>query len=369
MVPDDKEITIVDLINFFARYFLILCFLPIAITLIVYASTFFMTERYTSTITFFSDVGSSGGGGMPAFVMGGMPNPFDNFKSSDGGFVDFTSLIESRRFLLTVAEKENVKDFYGLNSNAEAYETLKREFGTGIDDKSQLRGLGFTSTDPEFSKRIVESGFEELQILNDEIVSTKIKIKVKFFEDKIKDTIEKLNESEGLIYSTKFKGQAFFSLDPNNELGIRARAYEQLQRLQDELDVKKNLYGEDSKFIQQLRNQIEVLTKNSSLNPIDKEQIENLKEWREIYRDYLYYSAALRSHINNFEVAKLEEAGGTHLSVLDHAFVNYDPSFPRKKRIVFYTFIISSFLTLFLVFIYEFYSRLSASDKRKVFGR
>jgi len=371
MVADDKEMTIVDLMNIIAKYFSILFFTPVTITLIIFISSFFMTERYTALVTFFSDTGSSGGGSsIPAFVMGGMTNPFDTFKSSDGGFVDLTALIESRRFLLRVAEKENVKDFYGFNSNHEALEILKKEFGVGIDEKTKLQGLGFTSTDPEFSKRVVLSGFEELQILNDEIVSTKVKIKVKFFEDKIKETIEKLNESEELIYSSKFKGQAFTSLDPNNELGIRARAYEQLQRLQDELEVKKNIYGEGSKFIQQLRNQIKVLTKNSTLNPIDQEQLKNLKEWREIYRDYLYYSAALRSHINNFEIAKLEEAGGTHLAVLDYPIIDPDnPSFPRKKRLTFYTFIISSFLTIFFVFVYEFYSRLSESDKRKVFGR
>ena len=89
--------------------------------------------------------------------------------------------------------------------------------------------------------------------------------------------------------------------------------------------MKKNIYGEESKLIQQLRSKIEVLEKNSNLKPIDKEKIENLKEWREIYRDYLYYSAALRSHINNFEVAKLEEAGGSFLTILDHAEILKKP--------------------------------------------
>ena len=63
--------------------------------------------------------------------------------------------------------------------------------------------------------------------------------------------------------------------------------------------------------------------------------MENLKEWREIYRDYLYYSAALRSHINNFEIAKLEEAGGTYLTVLDEAEVLENPNLPNRKKIVF----------------------------------
>ena len=49
-------------------------------------------------------------------------------------------------------------------------------------------------------------------------MSNKVQIKVKFFEEKIKETIEKLNESEAIIYSSKFKDQAFISLDPKNEL-------------------------------------------------------------------------------------------------------------------------------------------------------
>ena len=181
--------------------------------------------------------------------------------------------------------------------------------------------------------------------MNDEIVSKKVQIKVKFFEDKIKETIEKLNESEALIYSSKFKDQAFISLDPKNELGVRAKAYEQLKTLESELEVKKNIYGEDSQLIQQLRSKIKVLEKNSNLKPIDKEKFENVKEWREIYRDYLYYSAALRSHINNFEIAKLEEAGGTYLTVLDEAEVLEKPNLPNRKKIF---FILSSYL-LFLL--------------------
>ena len=70
--------------------------------------------------------------------------------------------------------------------------------------------------------------------------------------------------------------------------------------------------------------------------------MENLKEWREIYRDYLYYSAALRSHINNFEIAKLEEAGGTYLTVLDEAEVLENPNLTQIEKRLF--FILSSYL-------------------------
>ena len=132
--------------------------------------------------------------------------------------------------------------------------------------------------------------------------------------------------------------------------------------------MKKNIYGEESKLIQQLRSKIEVLEKNSNLKPIDKEKIENLKEWREIYRDYLYYSAALKSHINNFEVAKLEEAGGSFLTILDHAEILKKPNLPKRKKIFIYTFILSFLLTGCLLIAYEYFVRLSDEDKRKILG-
>ena len=47
------------------------------------------------------------------------------------------------------------------------------------------------------------------------------------------------------------------------------------------------MYGEDSQLIQQLKRKIKALEKNSNLKPLDKEKFEKLKEWREIYRDYL----------------------------------------------------------------------------------
>ena len=51
--------------------------------------------------------------------------------------------------------------------------------------------------------------------------------------------------------------------------------YEQLRTLESELEVKKNMYGEDSQLIQQLKRKIKVLEKNSNLNPLDKEKLKN----------------------------------------------------------------------------------------------
>ena len=46
----------------------------------------------------------------------------------------------------------------------------------------------------------------------------------------------------------------------------------------------------------------------------------------------LYHSAALKSHINNFEIAKLEEAGGTYLTMLDDAEILKTLIYPTEKR-------------------------------------
>ena len=369
MLADDKEITITDLILFLKKYFLVIFFVPISISIITYYGSALLPKYYASDITFFTKTGSSkSSAGIPAFVMGGMNNPLDSFKKNDTNFVDIPELLKSKRLLRSVAEKENIKDFYNTETNKSATSILKKNLSYSIDEKSSLEKLSFKSKDPVFTKKILDATFREIEILNDQIVSAKAKIKVKFFEDKIKETIEQLNESEALIYSNKFKGQAFTSLDPKNELGIRARIYEQIRTLESELEVKKNLYGDDSKLIQQLRSKIEVLEKNSNFKPIDMEKIENVKEWREIYRDYLYYSAALRSHINNFEVAKLEEAGGSFLTILDDAEILEKPNMPKRKKLRLYAFILSFLLTGSLLIAYEYFVRLSDEDKRKILG-
>jgi len=367
MVTDDKEITIIDLIVFVKKYFLIVLFVPLFISLVAYFASAFATKYYATQITFFTSTG--GGSGMPQnFFMGGMNNPFDSFKKADSNFMDLSELLKSKRLLISVAEKGNIKDHYDTETNKDAFSKLKKNLSYSIDEESALERLSFKSKDPIFTKKILDLTFREIETLNDEIVSKKVQIKVKFFEEKIKETIEKLNESEALIYSSKFKDQAFISLDPKNELGVRAKAYQQLQTLESELELKKNIYGEGSQLIQQLRSKIKVLEEKSNLKPIDKQKMENLKEWREIYRDYLYYSAALRSHINNFEVAKLEESGGTYLTVLDEAEVLENPNLPSKKKIVFYTFILSFMFTGFISVIYELFFRLSDDDKRKILG-
>ena len=370
MVTDDKEITIVDLILFSKKYFLIICFVPLFIAIIAYVASAFTTKYYFSQITFFSTTAESGGSRrIPSFVMGGMNSPFDTFNKGDSSFVDLSALLKSNRLLNIVAEKENIKDHYNTKKNKDAIGALSKNLNYAIDDESLLETLSFKSSDPVFTKKILNTVFREIEILNDEIVSEKTKVKVKFFEDKIKETIVKLNETEALIYSSKFKDQAFISLDPKNELGMRARMYEQLRTLESELEIKKSMYGEDSQLIQQLKRKIKVLEKNSNLNPLDKEKYEKLKEWREIYRDYLYHSAALRSHINNFEIAKLEEAGGTFLTMLDDAEILEYPNSPDRKKIFIYAFIASFVLVLSFLVVFEYFLRLSDDDKRQILGR
>ena len=43
--------------------------------------------------------------------MGGMNNPFDFFNKGDSSFVDLSELLKSKRLLISVAEKENIKRF------------------------------------------------------------------------------------------------------------------------------------------------------------------------------------------------------------------------------------------------------------------
>ena len=71
MVTDDKEITIADLIFFLKKYFLIICVSPLLISSIAYFVSAFMPKYYSSSISFFSSTGGSGGSvSLPSFVMG-----------------------------------------------------------------------------------------------------------------------------------------------------------------------------------------------------------------------------------------------------------------------------------------------------------
>ena len=141
--------------------------------------------------------------------MGAMNNPFDSFTKSDSNFVDLSELVNSKRLLNSVAEKENIKEHYNTKKNKNAIGALSKNLNYSIDEETSLETLSFKSKDPIFTKNILNSVFREIEILNDEIVSEKVKVKVKFFVDNIKETIEKLNETEALIYSSKFKDQAY----------------------------------------------------------------------------------------------------------------------------------------------------------------
>ena len=58
------------------------------------------------------------------------------------------------------------------------------------------------------------------------------------------------------------------------------------------------------------------------------------------FTEIIFIIQLLLDLINNFEIAKLEEAGGTYLTVLDEAEVLENPNLPNRKRLF---FILSSY--------------------------
>ena len=108
MLTDDKEITITDLIIFLKKYFLVIFFAPISISLISYFGSALLPKYYSSEISFFTKIGSSkSSGGVPAaLIMGGMGNPLDSFKKDDSKFVDISELLNSKRLLCLLLRKK-----------------------------------------------------------------------------------------------------------------------------------------------------------------------------------------------------------------------------------------------------------------------
>ena len=90
---------------------------------------------------------------MPSFVMGGMNNPFDSFTKSDSNFVDLSELLKSKRLLNSVAEKENIKDFYNTKTNKAATGKLSKNLSYSIDEETSLEKLSFKSTRSCFYKK------------------------------------------------------------------------------------------------------------------------------------------------------------------------------------------------------------------------
>ena len=153
MVTDDKEITITDLILFLKKYFLVIVFAPISISIISYYGSALLPKYYLSEISFFTNTGSSkSAAGIPAFVMGGMGNPLDSFKKNDSNFVDLSELLNSNRLLRSIAEKENIKEFYNTKTNKAAVGKLGKNLSYSIDEETSLEKLSFKSKDPIFTK-------------------------------------------------------------------------------------------------------------------------------------------------------------------------------------------------------------------------
>jgi len=274
----------------------------------------------------------------------------------------YLTIIYSRTNLEHIIEKYDLTKDYGLKSIEKTVKLVSKKIEAEVTDEDAFEITVRAKT----GEKAADMVNYILEILNQKVIElniaksrdNRIFLEKRYAELKenlriVEDSLQRFQESTGL-YEAK------------EQLKLIAGAYTDLDTKismkKIELEILENVYEKESPQADMLRREISLMESefNSLKRNKNKESFllalnslpENMKNFLRLYRDIEIYTAILEFIVPIYEQSKLEEQKNIPvLQVIDYGVVPEKKAYPpRLLMSMIATFMILSFISLFIVF-------------------
>jgi len=274
----------------------------------------------------------------------------------------YLTIIYSRTNLEHIIEKYDLTKDYGLKSIEKTVKLVSKKIEAEVTDEDAFEITVRAKT----GEKAADMVNYILEILNQKVIElniaksrdNRIFLEKRYAELKenlriVEDSLQRFQESTGL-YEAK------------EQLKLIAGAYTDLDTKismkKIELEILENVYEKESPQADMLRREISLMESefNSLKRNKNKESFllalnslpENMKNFLRLYRDIEIYTAILEFIVPIYEQSKLEEQKNIPvLQVIDYGVVPEKKAYPpRLLMAMIATFMILSFISLFIVF-------------------
>jgi uncharacterized protein involved in exopolysaccharide biosynthesis len=350
-VPDEDEISLLDLLQVLVDNLRLLVLGPIAIGLAALGYAFVIPPTYTATTVFMPPQQQQSGAAMmlqSLGALGGLAGAATGLKNPNDQFV---SMMKSDFVADELIARFDLIKRYEVDYKVDARKTLlaTSKIGAGKDG---LITIEVDDEDPAMAANMANAYVDAFSKLLNRLAVTESQQRRLFFEKQVEDTKDKLNAAQLALEAS---GVDISALKTSPEASIKATA--ELQALVTAQEVKLGTMrgylteaAPEFKLAQTelaaLQAQFAKRQKNQT-NPKGKDA-----DYIAKYRDFLYYSTLFEMFSKQYVLAKLDEAReGALIQVVDKAMPPERKSKPKKALVATLSALAGGFFLLLFVFI------------------
>ncbi len=378
---DDDEIDLLDLLIVLAKHKKLILGLTTLFAVLSIAYVLLATPIYQASTKIMPPTSNKQSQMMSMMAQAGLPGFASGLATDALGIKTpgdlFVGLANSRTIQDKLIKRFDLMTRYESENLDLTRENLSNVTSAATDAKTGLINISVEDKDPSFAAQLANAYVEELQVFLEKIAISDASQQRLFLEEQVKETQVNLLKAENeLTEYQKKTGILNAGQQASSLMSAIATFRARISAKEVELQTAETFASPNNPRIQKLRAEVkglkEQIQKLEAQATEGSEESFNLNELPDAGMEYLrkmrdqkFYETLYGMLLSQFEQAKMAEAQEPAIiQVIDEAVPPQLKAKPKRKQVVVLATVLGFFLSIFLSFIFEFFSRASDDPER-----
>ena len=349
-VPEDDEISLLDLLQVVADNLRLLVLGPLVAGLLALGITFAIAPTFTATTKFMPpQQQQSGAAAMLSSLgaLGGLAGAASGLKNPADQYVAF---LKSRTVQDALIDRFKLTERYETKFRDDARKALDVNVQT-TSGKDGLITIDASDKDPVFAAELANAHIEELGKLLNRLAITEAQQRRLFFEKQLTNAKDNLVKAEQALKSSGVNSSAL-KANPSAAVEGLARLKAGITAQEIKLGAMRGDLTESAPDFKQA--QIEMAALRGQLARAEKEEPASSGDSDYIakFRDFKYHETLFELFAKQYEMARVDESReGAIIQVVDAAQPPERKNKPKKAQIAMLTTLAAGFALLLFIFV------------------
>jgi uncharacterized protein involved in exopolysaccharide biosynthesis len=362
-VPEDEEISLLDLLQTVADNLRLLILGPLLAGLAALGISFAIAPTYTATVRFLppqqqqssaaSMLASLGALGGLAGAASGLKNPSDQYLA----------FMRSQSVQDALIDRFDLIKRYEADLREDARKTLQASSRSSSGTKDGLITVEVDDKDPKFAAELANAHVQELQKLLARLAVTEAQQRRLFFEKQLQQAKDNLTRAEQALKASGVNSSALKTSPQAAVEGVaRLRAGITAQEIK--IASMRGFLSETAPEFRQALTELSAMRTQLARAEAQEPQSAGGSDYVARYRDFKYHETLFDLFAKQYELARVDESReGAVIQILDAAKPPERKSKPKKALIAVITTLAVGFALLLFVFVRQALANASRNQE------
>jgi uncharacterized protein involved in exopolysaccharide biosynthesis len=362
-VPEDEEISLLDLLQTVADNLRLLILGPLLAGLAALGISFAIAPTYTATVRFLppqqqqssaaSMLASLGALGGLAGAASGLKNPSDQYLA----------FMRSQSVQDALIDRFDLVKRYEADLREDARKTLQASSRSSSGTKDGLITVEVDDKDPKFAAELANAHVQELQKLLARLAVTEAQQRRLFFEKQLQLAKDNLTRAEQALKASGVNSSALKTSPQAAVEGVaRLRAGITAQEIK--IASMRGFLSETAPEFRQALTELSAMRTQLARAEAQEPQSAGGSDYVARYRDFKYHETLFDLFAKQYELARVDESReGAVIQILDAANPPERKSKPKKALIAVITTLAVGFALLLFVFVRQALANASRNQE------